>query len=239
MATAPPPASNSIDFGRCFTFVTEDPEWLTKVLVGGLFTLLSVVLVGLPFVLGYWGRTLRNVAAGQPRPLPPWDDLGGLFGDGLRLLAVYLVYTIGVAVALAALSCVFVAPLMVAGGAGLDHGPEALLAALGGLGTLLFYAAVMVVSLAGLVYLPAAMTRSALRESFSEGFSWRGIVVFIQANLGHYALTLVIYLVASFLSQLGAILCCVGVFPAAFWSYLVLAYGLGETVRLNPTSVQN
>ena len=46
-----------------------------------------------------------------------------------------------------------------------------------------------------------------------------------------------IYLLASFVSQFGMILCCVGLFPAAFWAYVVLAYGLGETVRMNPTSV--
>jgi hypothetical protein len=239
MATAVPPASGSIDFGRCFTFLTEDPEWVVKILVGGLFTLLSAALVGLPFVLGYWGRTLRNVAAGQDRPLPAWDDLGRLFGDGLRLLGVYLVYAVGLAVALAALSSVFVVPLALAGRSGLGDGLEALLAALGGLGTLLFSAAVLVVSLAAIVYLPAALTRAALRDSFSEGFSWRPIVAFIQANPGNYALALVAYLLAGFLSQFAVILCCVGVFPAAFWSYLVLAHGLGEAVRLNPTSVQS
>jgi hypothetical protein len=88
-----------------------------------------------------------------------------------------------------------------------------------------------------MVYLPAAMTRSALRDSFSEGFAFREIARFIQANLGNYALTIVVYLVASFVSQFGAILCCVGVFPAAFWAYEILAYALGETVRLNPTSI--
>jgi hypothetical protein len=239
MATAPPPASTTIDLGRCFTFVTEDPEWVTKILVGGLFTLLSAVLVGIPFVLGYWGRTLKSAAAGQPRPLPAWDDLGGIFSDGLRLLGVYLVYTLGLAMALAALSCVFVAPLVALGHVGgLDDGPGALFGALGGIGTLLFGAAGIVVSLAALVYLPAAMARAALRDSFSEGFAWREITAFIQANPGNYALALVIYLLASFLAQFGMILCCVGIFPLGFWSYQILAYALGETVRLNPPSVQ-
>ena len=239
MATAPPPPSDTLDFGRCFTFITEDPDWLTKVLAGGLFTLLSVVLVGIPFLLGYWGRTLRNVAAGQPRPLPEWDDLGGIFSDGLRLLGVYLVYTLGLTMGIAALSCVFVAPLVVLGNAGnLDDGPGALVGALGGLGTLLFGAVMVIVGLAALVYLPAAMARAALRESFAEGFAWREVTAFIQANLGNYALALVAYILASFLSQFGVILCCVGIFPAAFWSYEILAYGLGETVRLNPTSAQ-
>jgi hypothetical protein len=238
MTTAPPPASGTVDFGRAFTFVTEDPDGLTKVLVGGLFTLLSAVLVGIPFVLGYWGRTLRGVAAGDPRPLPSWDDLGGIFSEGLRLLGVYLVYTLGLMLVLAALSCVFVAPLIALGHAGgLDDGIGAIFGALGGLGTLLFGAVTTVVSLAALIYLPAALTRVALQESFSEGFSWQETTAFIRANPGNYALALVIYLLASFLSQFGMILCCVGIFPLAFWSYEVLAYALGETVRLNPTSV--
>jgi hypothetical protein len=238
MATAPPAPSGTIDFGRCFTFITEDPEWLTKLLVGGLFALLSAVLVGVPFVLGYWGRTVKNVAAGQARPLPAWDDLGGIFSDGLRLFGVYLVYFIGIGVAMMALSCLLMLPFIALGSAGdLDDGPEALFAALGGLGMLLFYAVVMLVSLAAMVYLPAALVRAALRDSFAEGFAWREVLGFIKANLGNYALSLVIYLVASFVSQFGILLCCIGLFPAAFWAYQVLAYALGETVRLNPSTI--
>ena len=37
MATSAPAPSGTVDFGRCFTFVTEDPEWITKILLGGLF----------------------------------------------------------------------------------------------------------------------------------------------------------------------------------------------------------
>jgi len=238
MATAAPAPSGTVDFGRCFTFLTEDPAWLTKILVGGLFTLLTVVLVGVPFILGYWARTLKNVAAGKQLPLPEWDDLGGIFSDGLRLVGVYLVYAIGLALALFLIGGVLMVPFIALGASGaLDDGAGGLVAAFGGLGTLLLWAIIMVTSLAGLVYLPAAMARAALRDSFSEGFAWREITAFIRANIGNYALALVIYLVASFLSQFGMILCCVGIFPAAFWAYEVLAYALGETVRLNPGSI--
>jgi hypothetical protein len=238
MATAAPAPSGTVDFGRCFTFLTEDPAWLTKILIGGLFTLLTVVLVGVPFVLGYWARTLKNVTAGKQHPLPEWDDLGGIFGDGLRLVGVGLVYTLGFTAVMAAISCVLMAPFIALGSAsGMDEGAEGLFAALGGLGMLFFYGVTMLLWLGAMVYLPAAMVRAALRDSFSEGFAWREIVGFIRANLGNYALSIVIYLVASFLSQFGMILCCVGLFPAAFWAYEVLAYALGETVRLNPGSV--
>lgn len=232
MATAPPP-SESIDFGRCFTFVTEDPNWVTKILVGGLFALLTTVLVGIPFMVGYWARTLKNTVAGVRHPLPEWDDLGGIFSDGMRLVGVYLVYALGLALVMGVLGCVVMAPFIALGSAGgMDEGPEALFAALGGLGMLVFYLLIFVFAIVAGVYLPAAMGRAALRESFSEGFAWREILGFIRANLGNYALAIIVYLVASFISQFGMILCCVGIFPAAFWSYEILAYALGETVRI-------
>ena len=134
--------------------MTEDPAWVTKILVGGLFTLLSAILVGIPFLLGYWGRTLKNVAAGERQPLPEWDDLGGIFNDGLRLFGVYAVYGLGLTLAMGALGCLIMVPFVAMGSAGgMDGGPEALFAALGGLGVLLFYLVIFVVSILGIVYL--------------------------------------------------------------------------------------
>jgi hypothetical protein len=237
MASATPGPTGGVDFGRCFSFVTEDPEWLKKVLIGGVFVLLSVLLVGIPFVLGYFGRTLRNVAQGVARPLPTWDDLGELFGEGLRLAAVYLVYGLAMAVVMGVIGAILLLPFIAMAGGRLEHDQSAAFGALGGLGLVGFYGLVMLASLALAVYLPAALVRAAMRGTVADGFAWREIFAFIRANLGNYFLSLVIYLLASFVAQFGVILCCVGLFPAAFWSYLVLAAGLGQTVRLNPTSV--
>lgn len=239
MATTTPGPAGTVDFGRCFTFVTEDPEWIKKVLIGGAFALLSAILIGIPFVLGYFGRTLRNVAAGAPRPLPEWDDLGGLFGEGLQLAAVYLLHVLGALAAVAALGCLALTPAMLAGGlrAGDLHGPSEAIGALSGLALVAVYGFGMLVSLAVALYVPSALARAAMHGSIGEGFAWRQNVAFIRANLGNYLLSLVIYLVAGFAAQFGALLCCVGLFPAAFWSYMVAAAALGGTIRLNPTSV--
>jgi hypothetical protein len=235
MATPTPTPAGTVDFGRSFTYVSEDPEWVKKVLIGGVFALLSAVLVGVPFVLGYFGRTLRNVAEGAPRPLPEWDDLGGLFNEGLRLTLVYLAYALGFAVVLLAIGAAFIGPAMLLGNS--RHG-EQVLGLLGGLGMLAFYAVAFLGGLALGVYLPAALARAALRASAGAGFQPAATVRFIQANLGNYLLSLVIYLVAGFVAQFAIVLCCVGIFPAVFWSYLVLARALGDTVRLNPGSLE-
>jgi hypothetical protein len=235
MSTAASAPTGSVDFGRSFTLVTEDPEWVKKILIGGVFTLACALLVGVPFVLGYFSRTLRNVVDGQPRPLPEWDDLGGLFNEGLRLTAVYLVYALGVVAVLAALGCVVMLPVMALSGGGRSSSDA--LGILGGLGLVGLWGLVMLASLTLAIYLPAALARSALRGTVADGFATGEILGFIRANLGNYLISLVIYLLASFLSQFGIILCCVGLFPAAFWAYMVLAVALGQTVRLSPRPI--
>ena len=235
MATAAPGAPHgSIDFARSFTFVGEDPEWPKKVLIGGAFALACAILVGLPFVFGYFSRTLRNVASGTSPALPEWDDLGGIFEEGLRLTAVYVVYTLGVLVVLGVFGAALLVPVFVASGSG--KASDAL-AAVSALGIVALYGIIMLVSLAMALYMPAALARAAQRGTVSDGFAWRENLVFITANLANYALALVSYLLAGFLAQFGFLLCCVGIFPAAFWSYLVLASALGQTVRLSSRPV--
>jgi Protein of unknown function (DUF4013) len=224
----------NIDFGRSFTFVKEDPDWLKKILIGGAFTLACSLLIGVPFVLGYFSRTLKNVVDGAARPLPEWDDLGGIFGDGLRLTAVYLVHLVGVLAVVALFVAVFLVPTLLS-----SSSSEHVTRALGPLGALVgvgLYALLMLVSLATAAYVPAALVRSTLVGTIGAGLEWRENVAFIKSNLANYALALVSYLVAAFVAQFGVLLCCVGVFPAAFWSYLVLAMSLGQTSRLAAAS---
>src|SRR3989304_5902687 len=79
----PPPPGSSLDFGRTLGFFLQDPNWVQKLLIGSLFTILSMFLIGTVFVAGYAARIVRRAARGEPHPLPEWDALGGLFGEGL------------------------------------------------------------------------------------------------------------------------------------------------------------
>jgi hypothetical protein len=237
-SAAAPTERPMIDFARCFQFVTDDPDWIKKVLIGGAFMLASMFIVGIFFVSGYWARFLKQVAAGQATPLPEWEDLGGIFGDGLKIVGVYFVHLLGVVSVVAALGCA--AGLITAGVAGIAPGSDeagSAAAAVGGLGFAAFYGLFLILGLALGVYMPAVFVRVALRDSFAEGFAWRENAAFIRQNLGNYALSLVLGLLTNFISQFGIVLCCVGIFPLAFWGYLVVGYALGETVRLNPRSV--
>lgn len=219
----------NIDFGRAFRFVFDDPDWVKKVLMGSLFTLLGVFLIGGVFLAGYVERLIQRAARGEARPLPDWDDLGGLFSSGLRVLGAYLAHLF---VILLPLGAMMVVGMVLAGGASANHDAAEGLGALAGIAMLGGYAFMMLGMVALLVYFPAALTRLCLAGRFGAAFEVQANVAFIRRNLMNYLLAIVFYLVANFAAQFGIVLCCIGVLPASFWSVCVFGFSLGETARL-------
>ncbi len=234
MATPPaaPTQSNTLDFGRAFHFVFDDPAWIKKMLIGGVMAFLGIFIIGTLWVLGYWTRLIRRVAAGEERPLPEWEDLGGLLREGWGTASVYGLYIVGL---LLPFFVAIVGVAIVGGGlAQLTKGSEEASEAFGaltGIGFLAFYALFMIGMTALMVYLPAALTRHALTRRFATGFEFRENVDFIRRNLLNYALALVLYMLASFVAQFGVLACCIGVFPVSFWALCVFGWALGETAR--------
>ena len=232
---APAAPRGPVDFSRTLKFVFEDPEWAKKVLIGGAFMLLSIFLVGTFFVMGYFMRVIQRAARGEARPLPEWDDLGGIFGDGVKAVGVYLAYTLPPFLLLIGMA--FAAAIFGGGMIGiLQHSQEAADAfgALASLAFLVVYLLFWVLMLALMFFLPAPLTRMALVGDFRAGLDVREGIAFIKRNLSNYVLAISFYLLAAFIAQFGVLLCCIGVFPVSFWSLLVLGYGLGETARRDP-----
>ena len=233
----PPPSRPTLDFPRGLRFTFEDPDWIKKVLIGSGMALLAVFIIGSIWLMGYFVRVVQRAARGEERPLPEWDDWGGMLGDGLKVFGIYLCYLVG---ALLPFIAIFVVLVVVVGAAGTARGGREVSDALGGvmgLGFVGLYGVLWLVMIALMIYLPAAMTRFAMTGRFGAGFEVMENLAFIRRNLVNYALTLVLYLVVSFLAQFGIVLCCVGVLPLSFWAMCVLAWALGETVRLDPTGV--
>jgi hypothetical protein len=234
MSSSPTTRRESIDFGRAFTFVTDDPDWVGKILMGGLFSLLSMLLVGWFFLSGYLVRVVRRSARGEEPVLPPWDDLGGIFTDGLPAVGIQLIHSALFFLVPVLAGCT--AGAMGGGFAGLFGGgrsSEDTAAVLFATGFMIFYGLAAIAALALSLYLPAALVRFALLERFGAAFEVRENLDFIRRNLANYALSLVLYLVANFLAQFGFILCCVGLFPAMFWSYCLVCWSLGQTARFD------
>jgi len=205
-----------MDIGKAFTYIFDDEKWLTKVLFGGLFTILSSVLIGIPFILGYMVETLRNVAADEPSPLPEWSDLGEKFTRGLSLAIALLIYSIPLIIFI----CI---ATFIAGRA--DDGTIA------GLVSTCFSCLYALYGLAFAVITPAIIMRYAATGEIMAAFQFGEIISLITQNLGNYIIAVILFFVANFVASFGVILCGVGVFFTSFWADLVMAHLLGQVYR--------
>lgn len=222
-APPPPPA---FDFVRPFAFVFEDPRGLTKIAIGGLFYLAAFFIVGIFFILGYCAALTRNVIAGQPRPLPEWDDLGTYFSEGLMLFGVGLVYMLPV---LAIFGFFFVPAIVMAAASGENE----LMRTMSGGFMSMIWCLTVPVSLALSLWMPGALLFAVVDRRFGAAFELKRIAGFIRANLGNYLLAYVVLLVVRMAAGLGFLLCCIGLLFTAFWAMVVATYAFAETYRLS------
>lgn len=227
-----------MDIGKSFQYVFEDPNWIAKVAIGGaialvgaLFSWLLLVplLAAAAILLGYYLAVTRNVAQGNPMPLPAWDNFGALFSDGLKALVGVIVWTIPVWL----LVCCLWAASLVLGGA-TSSGGDAGQAAGGALSLVAFCLACLIalISIVILFGVYAPLTRYALNGEMATFWDFSGNIEFIRANASNYFIAFILgAIVAGFIGQLGAIACGIGVFFTSFWGYLVAAHLFGQVAR--------
>ena len=211
-----------MDIGKSFTYLFDDENWVTKILIGALFVLLSFIVIGIPFVLGYVVETLKNVMDGKPRPLPDWADLGPIFAKGLMLFLILLIYSLPII----SVSC-----LTWMGGiiAEESEAVGAFLACMNCLSVLWGFLVAVVT--------PAATIRYAITGEFISGFQFGEIFNFIANNLANYIIAFLLTLVANFIGGSGLILCGVGVLFTGLWALLVQAHLFGQVYRASQTQV--
>jgi len=211
-----------MDIGKAFSFVFEDEKWVSKMLIGALFYLLSIFIIGIFFVLGYFVELIRNVANGIPNPLPEWDNLGSKLGRGFMLFLVGFVYSLPIIVLYI---CAFIPTIAVSGS---DN--EALSAVAGiisvvGLCLLFIYAIIL------MILFPAIAIRYAVTGSFGACFQFGQMFSFIGSNLGNYIIAILLTLVAGFIGELGIIACFVGVVVTMFYALLFEGHLFGQVYR--------
>ncbi|MDW8318603.1 MAG: DUF4013 domain-containing protein [Anaerolineae bacterium] len=206
---------------KAFTYVFEDKDWLSKVLIGSAIVLVSfpltVVLVGFlgfAVVAGYTLEVLRNVRQGRSRPLPAWQDRWSEWMVmGLKLLLVSLIWGLP--------SLVLNIPSAVGNSlAASDNGAVVAIGLFISLSAalLMWLWALVLVLVTPALYIRLAETgevRSTLQVAEILGFTRRHFGEVLAAVLVSLAATLVLFLVGA---TAGVLLCVVGLaltIPAA------------------------
>lgn len=189
------------DITRTITFVTEDRDWLQKLVKGAAFTFLSVPLVvGLPFVFGYMLELHRRLVRGAQPALPEWDDLPGKFVEGFKFLGIAVAYLVIFGIVGWCLTRVPLVGWVLAG----------------------------VVGIAFMMAFLYVMTRFALTGEISEAFDVPGIYEALKNNFVEYLVASFLWVVYMVVACLGAIPSIVGLFFTLFWAWLAVSYAASK-----------
>ena len=211
-----------MDIGKAFRFVFDDRDWVTKVAIGGVMSLLSPLLIGLFFLGGYSVDLIKNVMNDVDSPLPTWDNLGDKAIKGIKLTVIFLVWAIPI-IAVSILSALF---SIILGSNGREvEGVAAAISICFGCINLVYGILLALVS-------PAIYVRFAQTEQISSGFQFGEILAFTQRNLGDIIVALLISFVAGIVAAIaGTILCLIGLLFTMFWASLVQTHLFGQIGR--------
>lgn len=180
-----------MDVGRAFTFITEDEEWITKVGIGALLSLLSFLILPAFLLGGYLVAVTRNVKDGLPRPLPQWAGWEKLFMDGLYVAIAQLIYTLP-----------FWLLMCIAGVASVGFGSagDQDLAAAGITGVILVTVCLALLFLIALFFIsPAIVIQYVRTDEFGATLRFGEVLGIARDNMGKIVIAALAALVASLL----------------------------------------
>jgi len=213
------------DLGNAFTFPFKDSSWVSKFFLGALFMILSIFLVGIFILAGYFVQVTQRVMRREPNPLPEWDDIGVKLVVGFKFCLVYLVYLLPMIL----LYIPFIAMTIL--GELTDSGDmTGIFTGVFGVGLMLLaipYALFMV------LLLPIITYRFAERESIADALDIAGI---FRAFTRNWQDTLIVALIAAGIQSfagVGIVFFFVGIFFTVMYSYLVSAYMFGSLYHEN------
>lgn len=212
-----------MDIGKAFSFVFEDEEWVGKVLIGGLITLIP--LIGQLAVLGYALKVAQNVAQGNPRPLPRWSEFGDHLMRGVYDFVIRLVYALPVV----AIGLLFGCIVALSGGAVSGRRGQEQLGALFGLLGICLVPLMIVLGLALSIVSFAALARFVVTNNLGQALRVGEVVAIARKSIGAWAMVLVVSILAGLVGSLGAIACGVGALFTLFYAQCVVGHAIGQT----------
>lgn len=215
-----------MDIGRAFSYVTEDEEWVTKILLGGLISLIPIV--GTLALIGYMLKTAQNVARGNPRPLPRWGEFGDLLLRGFYGVVISLAYSIPY-IAFTVLFSILTSFI----GAGASSDESSGLAAFGGVLACIFVPLILIIAITTVLFVLAAYARYVATDTLSEAFNFGEVFTLVRTQAGTWLMLLLVGFLAGLAASLGLIACFIGIIFTSFYSYCVLGHALGQVVARN------
>lgn len=206
-----------MDIGKSITFVTEDEKWLEKLGIGALVAAVPVLNFAWT---GFMVDVMRNVAAGESKPLPDWTDLGEKLLRGLLVTIAGFIYALPAILVGCLLAGLSFVPLIAADQGSQGSGEQI---ALGSAALLVSLSCCLGLFILLLSFIfPAVLINYSRKGAFGSCFEFGEIMRLITTNLGEYVTAWVITIAAGFIvgTVLGAAGMLVGWIPCIGWLIL-------------------
>jgi hypothetical protein len=209
-----------MDFAKSFKFVFEDPDWLKKIGLVSLITLIPVV--GMFVLMGYALETAQRVIRQDPEALPALD-FGAQLGLGFKGFVINFAY--GIPMFLLYLPVIISTATMSSDSGDLSPLVMGLMICCGGL--MFLYA----IALA--IFLPAAIGNFLATGQIGSAFRFSEIIALVRAAPSTYLLVLVGVLAANFIGSLGSIACGIGIIFTFSYGMVVAYHLYGQAYRVS------
>ena len=198
-----------MDVGKAVTFVTEDENWVGKIVIGAALSFFAFLLIPIPIIVGYMVGITRNVKNREERPLPLWEDFGKLFMDGLYVIVAQFVYTLPFWL-IACIGFIVTIGFGSLGNINEDLAVGGLFATFGVMGclALILWVALIFIS-------PAILIQYVRTNDFGACFRFGEVIEIARNNVVDILITMVFVLVISFV--LGAIIGILNIIPCLGW----------------------
>ena len=216
-----------MEFGKAFTYEFEDPDWIKKILIMALITLIPII--GQIVLVGWMVDIIKKMIHHEPVTLPE-INFGAQLGEGFKLVVVSLVYAAPIII----LSIIQAIIMGLAGSA--MGGDNSSVSNAGG-------AVIGMVSLCfGLIYVvygvllafvfPIVYGRFAEYGTIGSGLQFGEILAMAKKVVVPLLLTVLGNILSSIIASLGSIACGVGVLATTVYAMAIMAHLYGQVYNL-------
>ena len=207
-----------MDFVKSFTYQFEDPDWIKKIGIAALVSLIPIV--GQFFVMGWLVDTTKRVIDKVENPMGDWSDFGGYFLKGLAIFVIGFIYALPIIIFEA---CLYGMIFALSGQANSDTAASII-----GILTTCLSSLVIIYVFLLLFVLPAAYANYAATGQFSAGLRFGEVFGLVRKAPGDYLLVLLGEILAGFIASLGLIFCVIGIILTAAYANAAISHLYGQ-----------
>lgn len=176
-----------MNVGKSLQFVFDDENWLSKLGLGALISLIPILNFAWA---GYHLQLMRNVSDNMELPLPEWDELGEKLIKGLLITIAAFIYVLPAMLFLCLPIGILAVPAFFQDSD--IQGPLAVFTTFGGMALL---CCIGLYLLAFSFYFPAVELRYSRTGEFASCFQIREIFSLISSHLSDYLVAWLVTLV--------------------------------------------